>query len=44
MTSEFPAQMASNTEDVSIWWRHHVNTEKAKLDLMRLRENTYQLI
>ena len=21
--SEFPAQMASNTENVSIWWRHH---------------------
>ena len=23
-TREFPAQMASNTEDVSIWWRHQV--------------------
>ena len=23
-TGEFPAQMASNTETVSIWWRHHV--------------------
>ena len=22
--SEFPAQMASNAEKVSIWWRHHV--------------------
>ena len=22
-TGEFPAQMASNTEKVSIWWRHH---------------------
>ena len=22
-TSEFPAQMASNAEKVSIWWRHH---------------------
>ena len=22
-TVEFPAQMASNTENVSIWWRHH---------------------
>ena len=21
---EFPIQMASNTEYVSIWWRHHV--------------------
>ena len=23
-TGEFPAQMASNAEKVSIWWRHHV--------------------
>ena len=22
---EFPAQMASNTENVPIWWRHHEN-------------------
>ena len=26
VTGEFPAQMASNTENVSIWWRHHVVT------------------
>ena len=24
VTSEFPTQMASNTENVYIWWRHHV--------------------
>ena len=24
-TGEFPAQMASYAENVSIWWRHHVN-------------------
>ena len=23
-TGEFPAQMASNADNVSIWWRHHV--------------------
>ena len=23
-TGEFPAQMARNAENVSIWWRHHV--------------------
>ena len=23
ITGEFPAQMASNAETVSIWWRHH---------------------
>ena len=22
-TGEFPAEMASNAENVSIWWRHH---------------------
>ena len=31
-TSEFPAQMASNAENVSIWWRHHVST----LDIPRM--------
>ena len=24
VTGEFPAQMASNAENASIWWRHHV--------------------
>ena len=23
VTGEFPAQMVSNAEDISIWWRHH---------------------
>ena len=23
VTGEFPAQMANNAENVSIWWRHH---------------------
>ena len=26
-TGEFPAQMASNAESVSIWWRHYVQTD-----------------
>ena len=26
VTDEFPAQMASNAENVSIWWRHQVLT------------------
>ena len=25
LPGEFPAQMASNAENVSIWWRHHVD-------------------
>ena len=27
VTSEFSAQMASNTENVSIWWHHHGASE-----------------
>ena len=27
VTGEFPAQRASNAEDISIWWRHHVFDE-----------------
>ena len=26
VTGEFPAQMASNAENVSIWWRHHASS------------------
>ena len=25
-TGEFPAQMVSNAENVSIWWRHHITS------------------
>ena len=35
MTGEFPAQRASNVENVSIWWRHHV-FPGAKLGEIRL--------
>ena len=28
VTCEFPAQRASNAENVSIWWRHHVSRWK----------------
>ena len=30
-TGEFPAQMASNAENVSIWWRHHVQSWRGRL-------------
>ena len=38
-TGEFPAQMASNAENVSIWWRHHENVISLTvcLDCMRWR-------
>ena len=28
VTGELPAQMASNAENVSIWWRHHDDSSK----------------
>ena len=28
VTGEFPAQRASNAENVSIWWRHHISPIK----------------
>ena len=31
-TGEFPAQMASNAENVSIWWRHHGNEYYAVIE------------
>ena len=31
-TGEFPAQMASNAENVSIWWRHHGNPVMLSID------------
>ena len=33
LTSEFPAQLASNAENVSIWWRHHaLNQESGSMN------------
>ena len=34
VTDEFPAQRASNVENVSIWWRHHVPIHPS--DLFRI--------
>ena len=31
VTVEFPAQMASNAENVSFWWRHHDEIASTKL-------------
>ena len=33
-TGEFPAQMASYAENVSIWWRHHASTEKHEVSIL----------
>ena len=29
-TDEFSAQMASNAENISIWWRHHASFDANK--------------
>ena len=34
VVGEFPAQMASNVENVSIWWRHHVYQQNGYLALL----------
>ena len=31
-TGEFPAQMASNAENVSIWWRHHCSQQSTSCE------------
>ena len=36
VTGEFPAQMASNAENVSIWWRHHVMRRLTVDELIRM--------
>ena len=51
-TGEFPAQMASNAENVSIWWRHHVilpyhyliiiTYMKSKVIMQRLRGHAFR--
>ena len=39
-TGEFPAQRASNAENVSIWWRHHVtcSSDIITFDLQHLQQ------
>ena len=34
VTGEFPAQMASNAENVSIWWRHHEQMQRAQAAIL----------
>ena len=37
VTSEFPAQKASNVENVSIWWRHHESTSRVPVSCSVVR-------
>ena len=41
VTGEFPAQMASYAENVSIWWRHHGQSYHSWIDVI-LRANFQQ--
>ena len=36
VNGKFPAQMASNAENVSIWWRHHVTCHLFPYYLLRM--------
>ena len=36
VTSEFPAQMATNAKKNSIWWRHHATTQHSNAQTMCL--------
>ena len=40
-TGEFPAQMSSNTENVSIWWRHHGDRKAGQATTMIFRLLTH---
>ena len=40
-TGEFPAQIASNAENVSIWWRHHDILVHADILLVSIPSETY---
>ena len=40
VTGEFPAQRASNAENVSIWWRHHGQIDSDKCRIHRSNTQT----
>ena len=37
VTGEFPAQRAGNAENVSIWWRHHVEARTWMIDYIHIK-------
>ena len=37
-TGEFPAQMASNAENISIWWRHHCHLKTGWWIIMNISQ------
>ena len=43
-TGEFPAQKASNAENVSIWWRHHVRMRMYQCNETTAHHNRVHII
>ena len=43
-TGEFPAQMASNAENGSIWWRYHVERIGYQQDIRYAADDNFELI
>ena len=41
VTGEFPAQMASNAENVSIWWHHHDSINKHRITISKRRTSSH---
>ena len=41
VTGEFPTQLASRAANVSIWWRHHLQTHQCVADLSTYLEWVY---
>ena len=44
VTGEVPAQRASNAENVSIWWRHHIEFAILSFWLFMHRENIFKYL
>ena len=44
VTGEFPAQMASNMENVSIWWHHHVTKISIRIQEHSFRKKSVILL
>ena len=44
VTGELPTQRASNAENVSIWWRHHVHTLIASMHLWWMHKCDWEIV
>ena len=44
VTVEFPAQRASDAENVTIWWRHHEITIRPQLSMANVDNQEFSLM